>query len=56
VFSYTQTPHVHHEKPRELTPVEVEDEYRRSVIRGRIYWMLIFMAVACYVWSIVGGL
>ena len=40
----------------ELTAPEVDAEYRRSVIRGRLYWLLIFMVAACYVWSTVGGL
>ena len=54
-IGYTQTSHVHREQPRALTPEETAAEYRRSVIRGRFYWAVIFFAVAWYVWSVATG-
>ena len=63
-ISYTQTSHARHEPtptqtthdvPRALTPEESAAEYRRSVIRGRIYWAVVFFVVAWYVWSVATG-
>lgn len=54
-ISYTQSTHAHRALPPLLTRRDVEDEYRRSVIRGRFYWAVIVFVVVWYVWSVATG-
>ena len=54
-ISYTQASHVHREKAREPTPEETAAQYKRSVMRGRFYWLLIGVVVIWYLWSVATG-